>query len=93
MAEGLQVEWTNDESELPQMLARHGHTRVDGITGTTRDKPSGSMEYSETSWPARAHPCLRVAVERVLRHCHGDRHQAAQAIGVDVETLNAWLMH
>lgn len=92
MAEGLQVEWTNDESELPQMLARRGHTRVDGITGATSDKRTGSMASSETSWQARAHPCLRVAVERVLRHCHGDRHQAAQAIGVDVETLNAWLL-
>lgn len=51
----------------------------------------GASRGSERTWRSSTHPCLRMAVERVLRNCHGNRQQAAQAIGVDVDTLNRWL--
>lgn len=89
----LQVEWTKDEPEFPQVLAGHRHADTDGAARPLGGHPPGTMGCTDLSWQQRAHPCLRIAVERVLRHCQGDRHQAAQAIGVDVETLNAWLLH
>ncbi len=93
MEKVLQGEWTKDEPEFPQVLAGHRHAHIAGATTSSGNTQIESMGCSDSSWQTRAHPCLRIAVERVLRHCHGDRHQAAQAIGVDVETLNAWLLH